>query len=196
MAILLFAALMMVSCMSTTQIVLLPDPNGKVGTLEVSDDKGKEPQQLDQAWQSIQTSPLTGSPGAPKVLEEKQVKSTFQHALEAQPPQPVAHIMYFNSGSANPTATSLKLIPAVIETIKIQASKNVVVIGHTDSVGPAVYNRTLSLRRARAVANVLIAKGIARDSIEVTYYGKGNPLIPKPDGVAEPKNRRVEIIVR
>ena len=83
-----------------------------------------------------------------------------------------------------------------MKIIKNRASKNVVVIGHTDSVGSAEYNRTLSLRRARAVAAALVAKGVDRENIEVTYYGKGNPLIPTPDGVSEPQNRRVEVTVR
>ena len=192
----LFAAFLLTSCVSTTQVVLLPNPDGKVGSLEVSDTKGSEAQTLDQPWQSTQTSILTGAPGTPKVLEEKQVREMFQQALEVQPLQPVTYIMYFNRGSANLTADSVKLIPEVIEIIKTRASKNVIIIGHTDSVGSAEYNRTLSLRRARAVAAALVAKGVDRENIEVTYYGKGNPLIPTPDGVSEPQNRRVEVTVR
>jgi outer membrane protein OmpA-like peptidoglycan-associated protein len=192
----LLAAFLLTSCVSTTQVVLLPNPDGKVGSLEVSDTKGSETQTLDQPWQSTQTSLLTGAPGTPKVLEEKQVRAMFQQALEVQPLQPVTYIMYFHRGSANLTTDSVKLIPQVIEIIKTRDSKNVIIIGHTDSVGSAEYNRTLSLRRARAVAAALVTKGVDRENIEVTYYGKGNPLIRTPDGVSEPQNRRVEVTVR
>ena len=94
----LLAACLLTSCASTTQVVLLPNPDGKVGSLEVSDTKGSEAQTLDQPWQSTQTSILTGAPGTPKVLEEKQVRAMFQQALEMQPLQPVTYIMYFNRG--------------------------------------------------------------------------------------------------
>lgn len=192
----LLAAFLLTSCASTTQVVLLPNPDGKVGSLEVSDTKGSEAQTLDQPWQSTQTSILTGAPGTPKVLEEKQVRTIFQRALEVQPLQPITYIMYFNRGSVNLTADSVKLIPQVIEIIKTRASKNIVVTGHTDSVGPAEYNRTLSLRRARTVAAALVAKGVARENIEMNFYGKGSPLVPTPDGVSEPQNRRVEVTIR
>ena len=87
-AVVLFAALMMTSCATTTQVVLLPDKEDKVSVLEVTDTEGKKTQRLDQAWQSVKTSPLTGALGAPKVMDEKEVRAMFQHALAAQPPQP------------------------------------------------------------------------------------------------------------
>jgi outer membrane protein OmpA-like peptidoglycan-associated protein len=42
----------------------------------------------------------------------------------------------------------------------------------------------------------MVARGVDGKIIEVANHGKGNPLIPTPDGVAEPRNRRVEINIR
>ena len=88
------------------------------------------------------------------------------------------------------------MIPEILEAIKSQGSSHVRVIGHTDTVASIEYNRRLSRLRAKSVADVLVSRGVDRASIEIEYYGKEKLLIETPDGVAEPKNRRVEIIVR
>ncbi|MEM7442644.1 MAG: hypothetical protein AAF414_04845 [Pseudomonadota bacterium] len=45
------------------------------------------------------------------------------------------------------------------------------------------------------MANGLIAHGIAPDEIVIRAFGEENPLVPTPDGVREPQNRRVEIFL-
>jgi outer membrane protein OmpA-like peptidoglycan-associated protein len=47
-----------------------------------------------------------------------------------------------------------------------------------------------------SVANILVDKGVSRESMEVTSYGNKYQLIKRLDGVAEPASRRVEITVR
>ena len=69
------------------------------------------------------------------------------------------------------------------------------VTGHTDRAGPAEYNMLLSLRRADAVREALATRGIAAGRISVAGRGEAEPAVPTADGVAEPANRRVEIIV-
>jgi outer membrane protein OmpA-like peptidoglycan-associated protein len=177
----------------STQFVLLPDPDGKVGVLEVSNIKGA--QTLDKAWQATESAG-SKAPGEAKLMDEKQVRQTFREALDAEPIQPVGFIMYFRPDSAKPSAESLELLPRVIDAIRTRKSTNIVVSGHTDAVSTVDYNHRLSLRRATAVADMLVAKGIDRQNIQITYHGKGNPLVPTPDGVPEPRNRRVEITVR
>ena len=46
------------------------------------------------------------------------------------------------------------------------------------------------------LASGLEKNGINQDYLEVTSHGEGNPLVPTPDGVDEPRNRRVEVVVR
>ena len=73
---------------------------------------------------------------------------------------------------------------------------DVLVIGHTDTVGSDAVNDALSRQRAEVVRKALIARGIAAENIVVVGRGKREPIVPTADGVAEPRNRRVEIIVR
>ena len=70
------------------------------------------------------------------------------------------------------------------------------VAGHADRSGTPAYNQRLSQRRADAVAAELVARGVSRSEISVTAYGESRPLVPTADGVREPQNRRVEIVLR
>jgi predicted small secreted protein len=67
------------------------------------------------------------------------------------------------------------------------------VTGYTDTAGPAAYNRTLSQRRAQAVADALAAQGVPRGSIDVQWHGEDQLPVPTADGVPEPQNRSVSI---
>ena len=196
MIIFLLAVFMTSACVSTTQVVLLPSPDGKVGSLEVASVKGTDPQTLDKPWQATETSVLTGAPGTPKVMDEKEVKAIFGQALAARPLPPVSYIMYFSQDSADLTAASKNLLLKALKAIALRSSTHVAVIGHTDSVGSVQYNDKLSARRARAVVDAMVARGVDSKIIEVTSHGKATPLIPTPDGVPEPRNRRVEINIR
>ena len=181
-------------CSPKTQIVLLPDPDGKVGRIELTNPKGA--QTLDQPWQSAEVVSPDKAPSEPKIMEEAQVRSIFSEALAAQPKPSVTVLLYFQRQSTEPTAESLKLLPDVLEAIKSHESTDISVVGHTDSTGTADYNLGLSLRRARKIADILISKGVDPAIIEIDYFGKAKPLIGKPEGVPEPRNRRVEITVR
>jgi outer membrane protein OmpA-like peptidoglycan-associated protein len=181
-------------CGPTTHVVLLPDPNGKVGILEVTTQKGA--QTLQEAWQVTESNSQTSVPSTPKIMEEKLAKKMFHEALEAAPLPPVHFIITFRSDSAEVTRESMQLFSAIMAAIHERKSTDIIVSGHTDSVGGLEYNRRLSLRRARAIAGILIKKGVQRSDIQITYHGKENPLIKTPEGVPEPRNRRVEISVR
>ena len=71
-----------------------------------------------------------------------------------------------------------------------------VVTGHTDTKGVAAANDELSLKRAGVVAQLLIDKGAPGARIESVGRGKRELLVKTDDDVDEPRNRRVEIVVR
>lgn len=191
---LVLLVLLMSGCASTTQVVLLPDPDGKVGILEVSNVKGTKT--LNQAWQATESASMDRTPSDPKILEEKKVRQVFREALEAEPIQPANFIIFFRTDSSALSTDSLALLTKVIDAIQARKSTDIIISGHTDAVGAIDYNRRLSLRRAKTVVDILVARGVDRQDIQVTYHGKGNPLVPTPDGVQEPRNRRVEVTVR
>ena len=80
-------------------------------------------------------------------------------------------------------------------------TRRVVLEGHTDAIGTEVYNLDLSRRRAEAVAQELVARGVRRDRLGVEGYGKQRPVAPNamPDGrdnaAGRALNRRVDAVV-
>ena len=67
---------------------------------------------------------------------------------------------------------------------------------HTDRTGTAESNLVLSQRRADYVRVWLVSNGVPLAEITATGRGEGDPVVPTEDGIAEPRNRRVEVTVR
>jgi outer membrane protein OmpA-like peptidoglycan-associated protein len=179
---------------TNSKIVLVPEDDGKVGEISVATFAGA--QILNKPWEATELVSPNALPSAPKVMDEAEVKNIFKEALAALPIPSIIHIIYFESGNAALTSGSLQAVQEIIEEIKSQKSNQIMVLGYTDTVGAVEYNRKLSQRRAKSVADVLVSKGVEDAIIEIEYYGKEGLFIKTPDGVNEPRNRRVEIIVR
>ena len=178
-------------------IVLLPDPDGHVGTIQVTTEGGS--QILDKPGYATQVEDVNKPPGTPRPINEKEITDVFGPTLSAQPDSAdrfISFILYFEHNTAKLTQESKNLLPNVLKTIKIRKSNEVYVAGHTDLVGTDAYNIELSSRRAKHVRDLFVSSGIKSSSVFVSYYGKAKPLVPTNDEVPEPRNRRVEVIVR
>lgn len=68
------------------------------------------------------------------------------------------------------------------------------ITGYTDTSGSVPYNQRLSLRRAKHVADALVHMGVAPQAMAIGGVGENNLAVPTPDGVREPRNRRVTIV--
>jgi outer membrane protein OmpA-like peptidoglycan-associated protein len=94
------------------------------------------------------------------------------------------------------TTESTALLPEILRTVKELAVPEVVVIGHTDTMGDSKTNFALGMKRAISVRAILVKAGLAPSTIEVTSHGEADLLVKTPDRTAQPRNRRVEITVR
>lgn len=74
--------------------------------------------------------------------------------------------------------------------------RGISVHGHADTAGAAEYNQLLSERRAAAVVRALLGFGMGVEKVTSEALGETRPDVLTGDGVAEPKNRRVGIILR
>ena len=83
------------------------------------------------------------------------------------------------------------------ESIKAQGVRvaDIDVVGHTDSIGSAAYNKGLSLRRAKAVRNYMVSEGIDGGIIDVSGMGESQPVAGNATSEGRALNRRVEIHV-
>ncbi len=79
-------------------------------------------------------------------------------------------------------------------TLKEWGDVKVEVAGHTDSIGTDNYNMGLSLRRANAVRDYLISKGIAAENLTAKGYGESQPVADNQTAAGRFKNRRVELV--
>jgi outer membrane protein OmpA-like peptidoglycan-associated protein len=174
-------------------IVLLPDDQGKTGVLVVSN-AGVE-RRMDRPGQTV-TVEAGSPPGLPTVMPVQEMLAIAGPALAALPKPPARFILYFRRDSADLTVESQALLQKMLGTIRDRAPVDISVVGHTDTVGEKEYNYALSLKRARAVASILLGNGVDPSVLDITSHGKDNPLVPTGDQVPEPRNRRVEITVR
>jgi outer membrane protein OmpA-like peptidoglycan-associated protein len=156
-------------------------------------------QRLDKPGYAIEVEDLNKPPVAPKPVEEKEITDVFAPALSGLPePESrfILFILYFEHNTTKLTPESKDLLAKVQKTIKSRKSNEVYVVGHTDLVGTEAYNDRLSSRRANYIRDLLVSSGIKPKTLFVSFYGKARPLVPTKDEVPEPRNRRVEVIVR
>jgi len=181
-------------CAPTTTVVLLPDPDGKVGALTVSTEAGSV--DIAKAGEATTVKSKKSLPSTPTIMSDEKIAATFGEALASLPDPPVHFILYFKSGTTELTTESTNLLPKILQTIDDRGSQSISVVGHTDTAGNRQYNLRLSTQRAKAVSRLLIEKGAKQSHIKSTSHGEENPLVKTADNVNEPRNRRVEVIVR
>ena len=99
----------------------------------------------------------------------------------------------FAIGSSELNPKARDLLKAMASVLKRYSSTHIDVDGYTDTAGGAALNLRLSQQRAKVVADVLLAEGVAAPRISTKGFGESFPRVPTRDGVNEPRNRRVEI---
>ena len=121
-------------------------------------------------------------------------------APATQPPPPPSvpassYMVFFDWDSSKLNNQSMQVIGQAAATFKSRNATGITATGHTDTSGGDAYNMALSLRRANAVKDALVQAGVPAGAINAVGVGKAGLLVPTPDGVREPQNRRVEIAV-
>ena len=111
------------------------------------------------------------------------------------PMKPETFLVFFAFDSDKLIAASETVLDNVMKAAKKMGAKDLAVTGHADRAGPEEYNLGLSLRRASAVLDALAARGGDPAAISLAGRGEAEPAVATADGVPEPANRRVEIIV-
>lgn len=189
-----FIFLILSGCAPKTTIVLLPDPSGKVGHIQVANSAGAV--DMTRSAEATVIADQESRPSAPKIVTEKEILTKFVTVLAVLPAQPEHFILYFQSESTELTTESQKMLPLIFQSIHNRRSESISVIGHTDTSGHNDYNLRLSHNRAAAVSQILTREGIPLDHVTATSHGEGNPLVKTADNAQEPRNRRVEVVIR
>ncbi len=189
------AALVLMAGCSTPiddRIVLLPGTGDRpTGAVTVKAAKGDL--LLSQPYQQANVS---ASGVTAEQSSAEKVQATYGAMLAMQPERPRNWVVYFVVGADQLTAESKPVLDELRAALSGYEAGEVVVTGHTDRVGSVTDNDRLSLVRANAVRDLLIAAGVPATRITASGRGERSPVVPTADEVAEARNRRVEIKLR
>ncbi|TZG26550.1 OmpA family protein [Sphingomonas montanisoli] len=187
-ALLPIAAMALLGGCATNSLVLLPSEDGGHGAVAVLDGKGGET----VVSQPNSRTRLAGRP----TTAAYQVKPAEQALLDGLPPKPAQFILYFKEGTTDLTPESQPRLEELLAEVRRRPGVEAQVTGYTDTLGSDDDNDRLSQRRAEEVLEVLAAQGIDTGLLTAVGRGERSLLVKTGDGVREPANRRVEVIVR
>jgi OmpA-OmpF porin, OOP family len=113
------------------------------------------------------------------------------------PPPPMAakvFTVYFAWNRSWVGPQGVAILRQAAATFSAGGVVTVQVTGYTDTSGSAAYNQRLSVRRARIVAHILAHMGVPWRAMTVAGRGENDLAVPTPNGVREPRNRRVTVV--
>ena len=140
------------------------------------------------------TAPGSG-PGTGGQSQVSPVQADTAQATEVGPVN-VARIIYFDYDSNTIKPEFQSLIEQHARYLRQNASRHVVIEGHTDERGGREYNLALGQRRSEAVRQALELLGVKDSQVEAVSFGKEKPVDPAHDEAAWSQNRRAEIAYR
>lgn len=106
----------------------------------------------------------------------------------------IALYINFETGKSQIKPESKPIIDQIFDMLKQNPDLKVSIDGHTDNVGTAQSNQTLSEARAKSVMNELVSKGIAASRLKYKGWGQTKPIADNTTEEGKAKNRRVEIV--
>jgi outer membrane protein OmpA-like peptidoglycan-associated protein len=188
------AMLFITGCSPRHTVILISDPDGHTGQAEIVTAGGK--QLLEKPREMTSVSGRAAAPSPASVASPEFIAANFSDVMTIMPQQPEKFILFFETGTTALMPESRTTIAAILEAVKRRGAISISVSGHADSSGSQQLNEKLSYSRAQSISDLLIQQGVDAERIIVSSHGKGNPLVPATDGIPEPRNRRVEVIVR
>ncbi|GAA4353050.1 hypothetical protein GCM10023165_42990 [Variovorax defluvii] len=190
-----FSAAWLAACSTptVTRVVLLPQANGSASAVVVRGNNDTE-ETLSQPYQRA----TARSRGGPVIDRADPARLQAEHrALFELMPAPALHYtVYFDTGGAVLTASSQIAMSEALEAAQARSGGDIVVIGHSDTIGSQTRNDDLSRLRAGMVKQLFVARGFPAHRIEAAGRGEHDLAVPTADEVEEPRNRRVTIEVR
>lgn len=171
-------------------VILLPDADGGVGRIEVTNPSGSAT--LSRAREAVAFDELDRT----FIADDLQIQQADQPTLDAEPQAPQGFTVQFRSGSTRLEPESEAAWAATVEALSARSIPEVTIAAHADRAGSETFNLALSERRAKAIRDALVEAGLDAALLETVWYGETRPVVPTEDGVAERLNRRAEIRVR
>lgn len=191
-------ALLLAACSTPgTRVMLLPQEGGAPSAVVVRAKAGPGAETtLSQPYH--RATAASGAGGAPRLDQADPAKVQAEHRslFEMAPPRSQRYTLYFDAGGTVLTTESQKVLEEVLAAALARSGGDMVITGHTDTVGSGASNDALSAERARQVRQMLAERQFPAERIEAAGRGERDLAVPTADEVDEPRNRRVTIEVR
>jgi outer membrane protein OmpA-like peptidoglycan-associated protein len=125
---------------------------------------------------------------------KQSIKLTLRYKRQPPPPPFVLTGITFDTGKAFIRSESFVRLDIVFEFMRLKKSARIEISGHTDNVGNAKANKTLSAKRAQACRAYLMSKGIDGSRIAAVGHGDERPVVANDTDEGRQKNRRIEVV--
>lgn len=189
---LLLCALVLSACAPATRVSLLPQADGSPSAVEVR--TLVTARVLNQPYQTAEVGGRGGIATGSTTADALRQQYPQLLTLKVVPPE--RFVLEFEPGTSTLTPDSQARLGDIIERARARSGGEIVVSGHTDRQGTLEANDRLSLERAQAIRTLLVERGFKPELVEAVGRGEREPLVPTDDEVAEPRNRRAELLVR
>lgn len=196
LAFIALSTLLLAACSTPgTRVVLLPQADGRPSAVVVTTRNGE--QTLNKPFQ--RATALAGGTGKPVVdqADPAKVRADNQTLFDLAPPPAQSFTVFFDAGGVTLTADSQKTMRDAVAAAMARNGGDIVISGHTDTVGSAAQNDELSRRRAQQVRQMFVDQRLF-PAIRIEAVGRGERelAVRTPDETDEPRNRRVVVEVR
>jgi outer membrane protein OmpA-like peptidoglycan-associated protein len=136
---------------------------------------------------SVELSTLEEKPFVPSI-KPAEIQAALQKAGR------VALYVNFDFDKATLRPDAAPVVQQVLDLLKADPSLRLGIEGHTDAMGAADHNRTLSADRAKSFVAALVAAGIAPNRLVPSGFGPDKPITTNDTSEGRAKNRRVELV--
>ncbi|QMU60876.1 MAG: OmpA family protein [Gammaproteobacteria bacterium] len=108
----------------------------------------------------------------------------------------VINDLLFNTGGANLKPQSQRRLEPLVQYLQGNSQREIIIEGHTDSIGNPQVNKQLSLQRADTVKEFLMTRGIDSNRVETRGFGEEVPVATNTTNAGRSLNRRVEVVIK
>ena len=191
----LLMMMLLVVCVSSCTNYIAPDEEPVIIVTLAPDSEQDE----EIVSESISEEPIPAPAPEPEPESVKEIKQAIKQAVKEEKKEFVIDLeklskqSLFGFNSDKISEDNYAGLNVVADFLKETPNVSVKVEGHTDNIGTKEYNQRLSERRAEAIANYLIDKGVDNSRVTIKGYGFSKPIASNKTAEGRAKNRRTEM---
>lgn len=165
---------------------------------EIKDDEVVIEEKAEREAEENQAAPVAEEAKpvtAPVIAEHADAPEDFDQSQVASNGNIFSYVVFFEKKQTDISAAGQKAISDVLGMVKTGGKYTFILNSHTDRSGHDMENQKLTEERARIVREELVRGGVNAEDIKIFAFGESDPPVKTADGIDEPANQRVEILL-